>query len=83
MTRSALRNVIPKPDDGEGLLEVVGVAFTVARVTGLVGWVRLTLLIFSDRFDPYIEFRSQVFLRKRERQTEKDNEDVVSSYRHR
>lgn len=82
MTRSALRNVIPKPDDGEGLLEVVGVAFTVARVTGLVGWVRLTLLIFSDRFDPYIEFRSQVFLKK-ERDTEKDNEDIVSSYRHR
>lgn len=78
MTRSALRNVIPKPDDGEGLLEVVGVAFTVARVTGLVGWVRLTLLIFNDRFDPYIEFRSQVLLRK-ERQKEKDKEDTVSS----
>jgi hypothetical protein len=72
VTRSALRNVIPKPDDGEGLLEVVGVAFTVARVTGLVGWVRLTLLIFSDRFDPYIEFRSQVFLRReRERHRER------------
>lgn len=62
VTRSALRNVIPKPDDGDRLPELVGVAFTVARVTGRVGWVRLTLLIFSDRFDPYIEFRSHVFL---------------------
>ena len=64
VTLSALRNVIPKPDDGVGLLEVVGVVFAVPRVTGLVGWVRFTLLMLNDLFDPYIEFRSQVLLRK-------------------
>ena len=57
----------------------MGVAFTVARVTGLVGWVRFTLLMFNDLFDPYIVFRSQVFLRK-ERKRKKDGMKIQLVY---